>query len=142
MRSFRVSGETGFSLMELLVVLAIMGLLAAIVTPKVMGTLGKAKTQTTGTQIDQLGAALDFFKVDNGRYPTREEGLKALIDAPSGLASWNGPYLAKPDLPQDAWSRAFHYESDGEGYDLYSFGADGREGGTGGDADIGRLPKT
>lgn len=142
MRQSPFHSQAGFSLMELLVVLAIMGLLAAIVTPRVMGTLGKAKTQTTGTQVDQLGAALDFFKVDNGRYPTSEEGLKALIEAPSGLAAWNGPYLAKPQIPEDAWKRAYHYETDGDSYDLYSLGADGREGGKGADADIGRLPKT
>lgn len=141
MRSIRSSGEAGFSLMELLVVLAIMGLLAALVTPRVMGALTKAKSQTTATQIDQLGAALDFFKVDNGRYPTSEEGLKALIEAPSGLATWNGPYLAKPQVPEDAWKRAFHYGTDGDGYDLYSLGADGRAGGTGANADIGRLPR-
>ena len=134
-------GEAGFNLMELMVVLAIMALLATLVLPHAMGALGKAKTGTTQTQIEQLSAALDFFKVDNGRYPTGEEGLKALIDAPPGLSSWNGPYLAKPEIPQDSWKRAFIYEPTGDTFALYSLGADGRPGGAGENADRGRLPK-
>jgi general secretion pathway protein G len=134
--------EDGFSLMELLVVLAIMGLLAGLVLPRVMGALGKAKVETTTTQVDQLAAALDFFMVDNGRYPTDEEGLDALVKAPPGLSTWNGPYLAKSDIPEDGWNHPFKYESDDnsdEGYSLYSLGADGKNGGTGADKDLGRI---
>ncbi len=141
MRETRLATADGFSLMELLVVLSIMGLLATMVLPHMMGALGKAKNETTATQIEQISAALDYFKVDNGRYPTTEEGLQALVAAPPGLTSWNGPYLAKPELPVDGWKHPFQYETSGDAFALYSFGADGKLGGTGGDADIGRLPK-
>jgi general secretion pathway protein G len=141
MRRPNLQSADGFSLMELLVVLAIMGLLATLVLPHVMGALGKAKTQTTDSQIEQLGAALDMFKVDNERYPTTEEGLAALVEAPAGLATWGGPYLAKQSPPLDAWKRPFHYEFKRDSYALYSLGADDRIGGTGDDADRGQAPK-
>jgi general secretion pathway protein G len=133
--------EAGFNLMELMVVLAIMALLATLVLPHAMGALGKAKAGTAKTQVEQLSAALDFFKVDNGRYPSAEEGLKALVEAPSGLSTWNGPYLSKPEIPLDSWKRPFVYEPQGESFALFSLGADGKPGGTGENADRGRLPK-
>jgi general secretion pathway protein G len=139
--TFSAGSEDGFSLMELLVVLAIMGLLAGLVLPRVMGTLGKAKVQTTQSQIDLLATALDMFQVDNGRYPTASEGLQALVTRPPGLATWNGPYVARNGVPLDGWHHAFVYQStpDGAGgFAIYSLGADGRTGGTGADADIGR----
>jgi general secretion pathway protein G len=135
----RLKAERGFSLMELLVVLAIMGMLAGLVLPRVMGALGKAKIETTKTQIDQLASALDFFQVDNGRYPTAAEGLQALVTRPPGLTSWNGPYVAKNEVPLDGWHHAFLYEENGSRYSLYSLGADGRAGGTGADSDLGRA---
>lgn len=141
MRRPNLCSADGFSLMELLVVLAIMGLLATLVMPHVMGALGKAKAQTTGTQVEQLSAALDMFNVDNGRYPTTEEGLEALVKAPAGLDSWKGPYLAKPTLPVDAWKHPFQYETKGDTYALYSLGADGETGGIGKNADLGQPPK-
>lgn len=136
------AGQAGFSLMELLVVLSIMGMLAGLVMPRVMGALGKAKINTTEVQIDQLAAALDFFMVDNGRYPTSSEGLTALISAPAGLASWGGPYLAQSELPTDGWQQPFSYEADAgapTSYNLYSLGADGRLGGKGAQSDLTRA---
>lgn len=130
--------------MELIVVLAILGLLAALVTPRVMGALGKAKVSTTEVQIEQISGALEFFFIDNGRYPTAQEGLEGLVAAPGNLATWNGPYLAKSEVPADGWKRPFTYEPAGKDeakpYYLYSLGADGRPGGTGNDRDVGRLP--
>jgi general secretion pathway protein G len=135
-----LSASDGFSLMELLVVLAIMGLLAGLVLPRVMGALGKAKIDTTKTQVDQLSAALDFFQVDNGRYPNTGEGLEALIKRPDGLATWNGPYLAKNEIPLDGWHHPFIYQADqdADGYSITSLGADGKPGGTGANADVSR----
>ncbi len=122
--------EKGFTLIELLVVLIILGLLSALVAPKFFGKIEKAKTKTTKTQIELLGTALDDFRLDNGRYPTTEEGLKALREKPGDLETWDGPYLPKP-VPSDAWGRPYHYQSPGEhgDYDLFSYGKDGVEGG-------------
>ena len=122
--------EKGFTLIELLVVLIILGLLSALVAPKFFGKIGKAKTKTAKTQIELLGAALDDFRLDNGRYPTTEEGLKALREKPGDLETWDGPYLPKP-VPKDPWGRPYHYQSPGEhgDYDLFSYGKDGVEGG-------------
>jgi general secretion pathway protein G len=134
-----LGSQAGFSLMEMLVVLAIMGLLAGLVLPRVMGALGKAKVETTKTQVDELAAALDFFQIDNGRYPSTSEGLAALITRPPGLATWNGPYLAKHEVPLDGWHHAFVYDAGSdtsESYSLASLGADGRTGGAGANADI------
>ena len=122
--------EKGFTLIELLVVLIILGLLSALVAPKFFGKIEKAKTKTAKTQIELLGAALDDFRLDNGRYPTTEEGLKALREKPGDLKTWDGPYLPKP-VPLDPWGNPYHYQSPGEhgDYDLFSYGKDGVEGG-------------
>jgi general secretion pathway protein G len=122
--------EKGFTLIELLVVLIILGLLSALVAPKFFGKIGKAKTKTAKTQIELLGAALDDFRLDNGRYPTTEEGLKALREKPGDLETWDGPYLPK-SVPLDPWGNPYHYQSPGEhgDYDLFSYGKDGVDGG-------------
>jgi general secretion pathway protein G len=122
--------DEGFTLIELLVVLIILGLLSALVAPKFFGKIEKAKTKTAKAQIELLGAALDDFRLDNGRYPTTEEGLKALREKPGDLETWDGPYLPKP-VPDDPWGRPYHYQSPGEhgDYDLLSYGKDGVEGG-------------
>ena len=127
----------GFTLIELMVVLLILGLLAALVAPRVLNRLGQSKQKIAKTQIEMLAAALDQFKLDVGRYPTTEEGLKALIENP-GVEGWNGPYLKKKKIPKDPWGRPYIYKCPGEHgeYDLYSLGADGKEGGTGENADI------
>lgn len=127
----------GFTLLELLVVVAIIGLLAGYVGPKYFGQLGKAEVKVTRAQIDALDKALDQYRLDVGRYPTTEQGLGALVVKPSGISRWAGPYLKK-DVPLDPWGKAYIYKSPGEHgeYDLSSLGRDGRHGGSGEDADI------
>lgn len=128
----------GFSLIELLVVLAILGLLAGLVGPQVLKFLGSSKTKTAKLQIEDLGAALDLYRLEVGRYPSASEGLVALVGQPSGAANWNGPYLKKKDIPKDPWGNEYQYRFPGEqgAYDLYSFGADNAEGGDGESRDI------
>jgi len=130
--------EAGFTLIELLVVLVILGLLASLAGPKVIGYLGGAKSDSAKLQIEEFGASLDLFKLETGRYPTSQEGLQALVQAPSGLAGWNGPYLKKKTVPKDPWGNEYHYVSPGQHglYDLSSLGADNREGGEGDNKDL------
>ncbi len=127
----------GFTLIELLVVMLILGLLAALVGPKLFGKVGKSKVKAAKAQIALLEDALDTFRLDVGRYPTTEEGLQALVEQPSGVEKWDGPYLKKK-VPKDPWGHDYVYKCPGEhgDYDLYSLGADGEEGGEGENADI------
>ncbi len=129
--------RAGFTLIELLVVMLILGLLAALVGPKLFGKVGKAKIRAAKAQISLLEDALDAFRLDVGRYPTTEEGLQALVEQPSGVTKWDGPYLKKK-VPKDPWGHDYVYKCPGEhgDYDLYSLGADGEEGGEGENADI------
>jgi general secretion pathway protein G len=129
--------DGGFTLIELMIVLFILGLLAALVAPRLMGRVGKAKQKTAQAQIQLLATALDLFHLDVGRYPTGEEGLRALRDKVDNLPAWGGPYLDK-GVPNDPWGRPYIYKSPGEHgpYDLYSLGADGVEGGEGENQDI------
>lgn len=138
MRTGKYKKQTGFSLIELLVVLTIIALLGAVVGPQLIGNVGDAKSDTTKIQIEDFGAALDLFYLDNGRYPTTEEGLRALIAAPADLGAWDGPYLKKNSIPRDAWGNDYHYEAPGNNglYDLYSYGADNAEGGIDEDRDL------
>ncbi len=128
----------GFTLVELLVVLAILGLLVGLVGPQVMKALGSSKTKTARIQIENLAGTLDIYRLDVGRYPTTSEGLQALVEKPSGVDNWNGPYLKKSKVPEDPWGYPYHYRSPGEHgpFDLWSLGADNREGGEGEDQDI------
>jgi general secretion pathway protein G len=132
--------EAGFTLLELLVVLAILGLLIGLVAPRVLGILGTAKEKIAQQSIERLGTVLDIYKLDVGSYPTTEQGLQALLTRPPGVAHWNGPYLKGNKLPEDPWGHPFIYRSPSErpgyGYDLYSLGPTGRPGGTGKDAPI------
>lgn len=127
----------GFSLIELIVVLVILGLLATVVGPSVMERLAKGKAEIAKIQIADLKGALGLFRFDVGRYPTTAEGLTALLQNP-GIDNWAGPYLDKAALPKDPWGRDYQYRSPGQfgEYDLYSLGADGVEGGEGDNQDI------
>lgn len=128
--------QGGFTLVELLVVMVILGLLAALVVPAYLGRERKARTQAAKTQIELLGTALDTFRLDVGRYPSTQEGLNALREG-RGIPAWDGPYLKK-DVPADPWGRPFVYQSPGEHgeYDLYTYGADGAPGGDGDARDL------
>jgi len=134
----RLYGENGFTLIELLVVLVILGLLAGLVGPQVLRYLGGAKSDTARLQIEELGAGLDLYHLETGRYPTTEEGLGALVEQPVGVNNWNGPYLKKKTVPRDPWGNEYYYRSPGEHgmYDLYSLGQDNMEAGEGEAADI------
>ncbi len=133
-RSGRRTG--GFTLVELLVVLAILALLAGIVGPKVLGQLGGAKAKTAAVQISDLEKTLELFKLDVGRYPTAEEGLEALVKKPASAAAWSGPYL-KGGVPLDPWSHPYLYKpGPGGTLEILSLGADGAPGGDGENGDI------
>ena len=129
--------HAGFTLLELLVVMVIIGLLAGYVGPKFFSQIGKSEVKTAQAQINALEKALDQFRLDVGRYPSTEEGLAALNVAPAGEGKWDGPYLRKA-LPPDPWDHDYQYRSPGEhgDFDLFSFGKDGQPGGTGEAADI------
>ena len=133
-RSFR---ERGFTLLEILVVMVIIGLLAGYVAPRYFQQLGRAEVKTARAQIEALGKALDQYRLDVGHYPTSEQGLVALNTAPQNLPKWQGPYLQKA-VPLDPWGRPYHYKAPGDhgDYDLISFGKDGQLGGVNEDADI------
>lgn len=133
----RRSSREGFTLIELLMVMAIIGLLAALVVPKFMGKVSKAKLDAAQAQIELLGAALDAFRLDVGRYPTTDEGLVALQIKPEGMDNWDGPYLKKK-VPLDPWKHEYMYRCPGDhgDYDIISFGADGKEGGENENQDV------
>lgn len=138
LRTDRKRGEAGYTLTELLVVLVILTLIATIVTPRVFDYLGRAKSRTAKIQIEELTSHLDLFRLDVGRYPTASEGLQALVTRPDSASGWSGPYLRKASGLTDPWGAAYVYKVPGNhgDYDLLSFGADGREGGEGEDADV------
>src|SRR5579884_2816976 len=132
--------EAGFTLLELLVVLAILGLLIGLVAPRVLGILGTAKEKIAQQSIQRLETVLDIYKLDVGNSPTTEQGLQALLTRPPDVAHWNGPYLKGNTVPEDPWGHPFVYRSPSErqgyDYDLYSLGPSGRPGGSGKDAPI------
>ena len=132
----RIRNKRGFTLIELLVVMVILGLLAALVGPRLFGHVGAANQKAAKTQIEMLGQALDAFRLDVGRYPATSEGLNALSTNP-GVEGWNGPYLKK-GLPNDPWKKPYQYQSPGDhgDYDLVSYGADGAPGGEGESKDV------
>lgn len=138
----RTRRRLGFTLIELLVVIVVIGLLASIVGPRILGRVSEARSATGRTQIELLGTALDNYRLDNGGYPTTEQGLSALQQQPTREpipTHWRGPYLQRA-IPADPWGRPYGYTSPGEHdparYDLWTFGRDGQAGGNGDDADI------
>lgn len=133
--------RSGFTLIEIMVVIVVIAILATLVAPNIFQHVGAAKSATAKSQIEMLGTALDAYRLDNGHYPTTQQGLDALwtmptVDPPT---NWRGPYVRKP-VPLDPWGVAYIYLSPGQvnptGYDLLTYGADGKPGGTGEDADI------
>ena len=136
------ASRSGFTLIEILVVIVVIAILATLVAPNVFRHVGSAKDATARSQIEMFGAALDAYRLDNGRYPSSEQGLEALWREPLGdprPTNWRGPYLRK-EVPLDPWDHAYIYKAPGvvnpTGYDLLSYGADGAEGGEGENADI------
>jgi len=127
----------GFTLLELLVVVVIIGLLAGIVAPRYFGQVGKSEVNVARAQLDALEKALDQYRLDVGRYPSTELGLKALVERPASEPKWSGPYLRK-DVPPDPWGKPYVYKLPGEKgeFDLLSYGKDGQPGGTGENADL------
>ena len=129
--------ESGFTLLELLVVMVIIGLLAGFVGPKLFAQIGKSEVKVARAQIEALSKGLDQYRIDTGHYPSSEQGLVALVVRPAQEPSWGGPYLAKA-VPKDPWGRDYQYIFPGQHgeYDLESYGRDGKPGGDGEDADI------
>ena len=133
----RQSASDGFTLLELLVVIVIIGLLAAYVGPRYFAQLGKSEQKVAKAQIEAFGKALDTYRLDTGLYPTTEQGLRALVTKPNDETKWQGPYLQK-DVPLDPWGKAYLYRSPGQSaeFDLQSYGKDGQAGGEGDNADV------
>jgi general secretion pathway protein G len=130
--------QRGFTLPELLVVLGILGLLAVLVVPRVVQYFSKAKTETAEIQVERLGGILDLYRLEVGRYPDQNEGLDALVNKPPEAEAWSGPYIKNEDSLVDPWGEPYAYRYPGEHgeYDIYSLGADKKEGGDGEDQDI------
>lgn len=130
--------DTGISLLEIMVALAIIALIVGLAAPRVMGSFGRAKTQAAEVQMHNLKGALQLYYIDVGQYPSEAEGLSALMEAPDGVADWQGPYLDDADDATDPWGREFVYRFPGQDrvFDLLSFGRDGHPGGSGEDRDL------
>ena len=137
--TFPATRKSGVTILEILIVLTIIAMIAAVAGPRLIGYLGRAKTQTAELQIDQLKTAVQLFYIDTGRYPTTAEGLSVLMTAPAGMADWSGPYLSDAAALQDPWGRDYLYAepSETEGVVVRSLGRDGNSGGTGEDRDLG-----
>lgn len=134
----RSGREDGFTLVEILVVITIIGLIMGLVGPRVLNYLSESKVKAATIQIQSFASSLDLFYLDLGRYPTTSEGLTALVQRPGGSTGWNGPYLKNNSVPSDPWGHPYKYRSPGErsSYEIISLGSDGQEGGTGTAADI------
>ena len=132
-RSARRGGQAGFTLVEMLVVITIIGLIMGLVGPRVLGYLSESKVKTAKIQIESLSAALDLFYLDNGRYPAGNEGLAALVQRPASATAWNGPYIRTGSVPTDPWGHPYVYKVPGDhaAYEIASYGSAGQEGGAG-----------
>jgi general secretion pathway protein G len=137
-RSAGRDGEHGFTLVEMLVVITIIGLIMALVGPRVLNYLSESKVKAARIQIESLSSALDLFYLDNGHYPSTAEGLPALVQRPGNSGSWNGPYLKTAAVPADPWGRPYLYKSPGDHapYEITSYGPSGEPGGAGATAEI------
>jgi general secretion pathway protein G len=131
-------GEQGFTLVEMLVVITIIGLIMGLIGPRVLNYLSESKVKTARIQLQSFASALDLFYLDAGRYPSTAEGLTALVRQTPGVAAWNGPYLKGGSVPTDPWNHPYVYRAPGEDgpYDIVSYGSDGQEGGSGVAADL------
>ena len=138
LRTLMLAGSPGFTLIEMLVVLVIIGLIMGLVGPQVLNYLTDARMKAANLQIQALSSALDLYYLDAGRYPSTSEGLTALVRRPSSGQTWNGPYLKGGAVPADPWKHDYIYRSPAEGapFEIMSLGSDGREGGTGSAADV------
>ncbi len=137
MRRTTYTVARAFSLMEMLIVVAIIGLIAALAVPRLGKLFGESQRKTTVAQVQILTQSVENFKINVGRYPTKEEGLRVLLEKPDGAEGWEGPYLDKKTLPKDGWKRDFIYIPDEKwGFIITSLGADGKDGGEGDNADI------
>jgi general secretion pathway protein G len=134
----RNEGQEGFTLVEMLVVITIIGLIMGLIGPRVLNYLSESKVKAAKIQLQSFGSALDLFYLDAGRFPATAEGLTALVQRTPGVAGWNGPYLKGGNVPTDPWNNPYVYRSPGEHgpYEIMSYGADGQEGGSGNAADI------
>jgi general secretion pathway protein G len=134
----RQTGQQGFTLVEMLVVITIIGLIMGLIGPRVLNYLSESKVKAAKIQLQSFAGALDLFYLDAGRFPSTAEGLTALVRQTPGVAAWNGPYLKGGKIPNDPWNNGYVYSSPGEHgpYDIVSYGADGQEGGSGVAADI------
>jgi len=132
------ASQAGFTLVEMLVVITIIGLIMGLIGPRVLNYLSESKVKAARIQLQSFASALDLYFLDAGRYPSTAEGLSALVRRTPGVAAWNGPYLKGNDVPNDPWSHNYVYRSPGERgpYDIMSYGSDGQEGGSGSAADI------
>ena len=137
-RSAKDGGQDGFTLVEMLVVITIIGMIMALVGPRVLNYLSESRVKAAKIQIQSFGSALDLFYLDAGRFPSSSEGLAALVQPVGGIAAWNGPYLKSGSVPNDPWGNAYIYRQPGEKapYEICSLGSDSQEGGTGTATDL------
>jgi general secretion pathway protein G len=134
----RYAGQEGFTLVEMLVVITIIGLIMGLIGPRVLNYLSESRVKAAKIQLQSFASALDLFYLDAGRFPSTAEGLTALVQRTPGIAAWNGPYLKGGSVPTDPWNHTYVYRAPGEHgpYDIVSYGSDGQEGGSGTAADI------